>query len=328
MTKKIATPIFLLILIVVFPLALLWGRYPSVGFLDVKLLFTDPVAFAVFFNSRLPRAIAALLLGAILAATGNAFQMIFGSPLVEPGFLGVSHGAALGAAIAIVLGSTMPGLIQVSAFLFAIAALIITLLFAKSFKAGGYVLRLLLSGIAVSAFLQAGVAFVKYIADPVKELPDIVFWTMGSLSQANWIRLYQILPLTIICLVTLFAFKWRLNILALDDAQAHSLGAHPKIEKAIVILVCGAGVAAVTSLAGIVSWAGLIVPQFSRSITGSDARYSMPLCMILGALFMLFCDTISRSLLPGELPLGITTAFLGSIAFIVMLNNQKVKVVR
>jgi iron complex transport system permease protein len=307
---------------------LLAGRYPKPGFLNPGLVFSDPTAFAVVFSSRLPRLAGALLLGAVLAAAGNAFQMVFGNPLVEPGFLGVSQGAALGAALALAAGATSELAVMGAAFLLAILALAAAAFLARAFAFGGWILRVILAGFAVSSFMAAGLAMVKYSADPLRELPDIVYWTMGSLSGLGWRRLAIASVPALASLGFLYAFRWRITVLSADEAVTSSLGAKPALERAAALAVASAGVASVVAMAGVVSWIGLVIPQAARLITGSDARRSMPASIVLGALFAAVCDTLARALLPGELPLGAVTAAIGSIVFALLLLRGKVRVSR
>lgn len=307
---------------------LLAGRYPSPGFLDPRRLFSDPTAFAVVFSSRLPRLLGALLLGAMLGASGNAFQMVFGNPLVEPGFLGVSQGAALGAALALVAGAKSELAVTGAAFLLAVLALAAAASLARAFAFGGWILRVILAGLAVSSFMAAGLALVKYSADPLRELPDIVYWTMGSLSGLTWRRLAFAAAAAVPTIIFLHAFRWRVTVLSADEAVAASLGARPAMARAAVLAIASAGVAAVVAMAGVVSWVGLVIPQAARLLAGSDARRSMPASIVLGALFAAVCDTLARALLPGELPLGAVTSAIGSIAFALLLLRGKVGVAR
>lgn len=309
-------------------LCLLAGRYPRPGLTDPRLLASDPTARAVVLGSRLPRLAAALLLGAVMAAAGNAFQMVFGNPLVEPGFLGVSQGAALGAALALVAGSGSELLVALSAFALALAALAAAALLARAFPFGGWVLRLVLAGFAVSAFMSAGLALVKYAADPLRELPDIVYWTMGSLSGASWRRLGFAAVPALGSVGFLLLYRWRVTALSADEAVARSLGARPAASRALVLVVASAGVAAVVAMAGAVSWIGLVVPHAARLMFGADARRSMPASVALGACFTALCDTVARAAFPGELPLGAVTAVVGSAAFVALLARGKVPVAR
>jgi iron complex transport system permease protein len=323
-----ATALFCLGALLLLALCLLAGRYPRPGLTDPLLLLSDPTARAVVLGSRLPRLAAALILGAALAAAGNAFQMVFGNPLVEPGFLGVSQGAALGAALALVAGAASELTVTGAAFALALAALAAAALLARAFPYGGWVLRLVLAGFAVSSFMSAGIALVKYSADPLRELPDIVYWTMGSLSGVSWRRVALAAPPALGSVAFLVAYRWRVTALSSDEAVALSLGTRPALERALVLVVASAGVAAVVAMAGAVGWIGLVVPHAARLLFGADARRSMPASALLGACFAALCDTLARSVLPGELPLGAVTALIGSAAFVALLARGKVPVAR
>lgn len=317
-----------LIPLILLVLAAFAGRYPNPGLMDPRLLASDELARTILLSVRVPRVLAAALLGAVLAASGNAFQMVFSNPLVEPGFLGVSQGAAFGAALAMVLGAVGDLTVAASAFFFALAGLGASSALARRFRFGGWVLRLILAGIVVSAFFSAALAYVKYAADPLRELPDIAYWTMGGLAGMGWKRLLTVAPIALASLAVLQAAGWRLSVLSLDDPAAFSLGAQPARERGLVLAAAVAGVAVMTSVSGIVAWVGLIVPHAARLLVGADGRRSMPACMTLGAGFVLVCDALSRTLLPGELPLGVTTAFLGTAAFTALLLGRAVTVVR
>ncbi|MCX7024336.1 MAG: iron ABC transporter permease [Spirochaetes bacterium] len=304
------------------------GRYPKPGFMPISLLLSDPTARAVLFGSRLPRLIAAILLGAVLGSSGNAFQMVFANPLAEPGFLGVTQGAALGAALALVSGAQGDAAIAVSAFAVALLGLGASVRLARAFSFGGWVLRMALSGLAVSAALSAGLAIVKFGADPLKELPDIAYWTMGSLAGAGWKKTAFMAVPCIASTAFLVAYGWRITALSVDETVASSLGLRPRVERAIILVFASAGVAAAVAVAGTVTWVGLVVPHVARRLAGADARFSMPVSVLLGATFAAVCDTIARAALPGELPLGAVTALLGAGAFVAMFSKGSKELAR
>lgn len=315
-------------LIGLFILSLLFGRYPETGFISWERLNQDELARLLVFNLRLPRLLAAMALGMSLSAGGLVFQMLFGNPLVEPGFLGVSQGAAFGAALCIVFLGGSTALIQSSAAAFALAGLGLSYLLARRIRYGGWVLRLVLSGIAVSALFSAGLGVLKYMADPLHQLPEITFWLLGSLSSITWIKFLSILPAVIIGLVFLFLFRWRLNVLALNDETAFSMGAAPKRERLLLLTAAVLPTAAVISVAGMVGWVGLIMPHIARRLFGSDTRFTLPASMLLGGIFTILCDDLSRILLAGEIPLGILTSLLGATIFIVLMVSRGVHEVR
>jgi iron complex transport system permease protein len=338
-TAKAARLSFAAILLATLALYLTVGRYPGPGFMNPALLFSDETARRIFLSIRLPRALGAILLGAVLGGSGAAFQTIFGNPLVDAGFLGVSQGAAFGAALALVAGTWAPlkallsgfalnAFVSLSSFATALLALGASLALAKRFKFGGQVLRLILAGLAVSAFFSSLLAAVKYVADPLSQLPDIVFWTMGSLTAMGWQRFWTIAPVSLFSLGFLYLMRWRATLLSLDDEVSRSMGLKPELERAAIAMMAAIGVAAVTAACGIVSWIGLIVPHVARLYAGADGRNSIPLSMAGGAIFALVADGLARSLFPGELPLGIVTALLGAAAFAALLASRSTEMTR
>ncbi|MCS7060714.1 MAG: iron ABC transporter permease [Anaerolineae bacterium] len=303
-------------LVVAFSVSLLLGRYPAPGLIAPQLLAQDDLAFRLAFNLRLPRMMAAVLLGVTLGAAGAVFQVLFGNPLVEPGFLGVSQGAAFGAAFAIVFLGATAVVTQASAVLFALAGLTLSYGTARLLRYGGWTLRLVLAGIAVSALFSAGVGLLKYIADPLTQLPEITFWLLGGLAAVTWNKLLSVAPTALLGLGVLTLFRWRLNLLSLGEQTAFSLGAAPGRERLALIVAAVLPTAVMISISGMVSWVGLIVPHLARRLFQTDTRYSLPGAMLLGGLFTLLCDNAARSLLAGEIPLGILTALIGAAAFL------------
>ncbi len=295
------------------------GRYPAVPGLSPSLLRTDPLAQRLVLDLRLPRLLAAFLTGAVLAVSGLTMQMVFRNPLVEPGFLGVSQGAAFGAALAILYFSTSPWAIQASAAAFAMLGLAMTYILARKLRYGGWILRMVLAGIAVSALFSAGVGLLKYLADPLTQLPEIVFWLLGGLWATRWDNFLVILPPTLTALVLLFLARWRLNLLSLSEEAAFSLGASPGRERLALLTLAVVATAAVVSLAGMVGWVGLMIPHLARRLFSADARYALPASLLLGGTFTLLCDDIARTLVNGEVPLGILTSLLGAMAFMALL---------
>jgi iron complex transport system permease protein len=314
-----------IVLLAVTLLAVLAGRYPQAGFISPWAAVRDPLAMSLILGLRLPRVIAALILGAGLAAAGTVFQMLFANPLVEPGFLGVSQGAAFGASLSIVAFSSALWAIQLSAGICALAGLALSYLIARHFKFGGWVLRLILAGIAVSALFAAGVGLIKYTADPLSELPEITFWMLGGLWGVDWKQVTSILPISVIGLLILFGYRWRLNLLSMDDRTAFSLGLAPFRERILLLLTATVVTSAAISISGIVGWAGLIVPHISRRVLSSDGRTALPGSMVIGAIYIVVCDTTARTLLDGEIPLGVLTSLIGAGLFIVLLTRRQIR---
>jgi iron complex transport system permease protein len=313
---------------IVLIISLFVGRYPSPYFMSPSVLLEDEVARQLVLNLRLPRVLTACLLGMTLAACGTVLQMIFRNPLVEPGLLGVSQGAAFGAALSIIFLAASPLLMEGVATLFACLGLALSYALARRIRYGGWILRLILSGIAVSALFAAGVGALKYTSDPLTQLPDIVTWMLGGLWGVTWSdALYLLVPVAIgLAVVTMM--RWRLNLLSLDDDTGFSLGAAMGRERTLVLVAAVAATAAVVSVAGIVAWIGLLIPHVARRLTGADARRALPASILLGGIFALVCDNLARTLLPGEIPLGILASFFGAVLFMAMMVSNNVRVQR
>ncbi len=314
------------ILLAVFLFSVFLGRYPQVGLLSPGQITSDPIAERLVLNLRLPRILAAVLIGMSLAAAGLVFQMIFANPLVEPGLLGVSQASAFGASVAIVFFGGLAWLVQASAVIFGIVGLALSYLMARRLRYGGWVLRLLLSGIAISAFFSAGVGLLKYLADPLRQLPEITFWLLGGLWATGWAQLLSVIPLILTGLLCIFLMRWRLNILALEDDVSYALGVSASRERLGILLAAVAVTAASISISGLIGWAGLIVPHLARRLFGADARSSIPATLLLGAIFMVICDDLGRTLLAGEIPLGILTSLIGAVAFLMLMTRPMFRV--
>jgi iron complex transport system permease protein len=306
--------------------SLFLGRYPVPGIISFDTLKNDRLAQSIVLNLRLPRLLMAILLGMALSASGTVFQMIFSNPLVEPGFLGVSQGAAFGAAFSIIFFGHITWAVQGSAALFAFIGLILSYSLARRVRFGGWTLRLILSGIAISALFSAGLGVLKYLADPLSQLQEITFWLLGGLWSVTWNDLKSVFFIVILTLYILYRMRWRLNLLALSDETAFSLGVAPGRERALLLFAATAATAAVISVSGMVSWVGLIVPHLARRLLGADTRYSLPASMLAGGLFVLVCDSMARTLFAGEIPLGIITSLIGAAAFIGMMMSRGIRV--
>lgn len=311
------------ILVLCAALAILLGRYPAPGFTNPFSLGTDTLGRSIILNLRLPRILAAIFLGMALGGAGFVFQQSFSNPLVEPGFLGVSPGAAFGSALAILLFSGHTLTIQAFAIAFSFGGLLLSLLLARFMPNSNYKLNLIFSGIIVSALFSSGLGIIKYVADPLSQLPEITFWLLGGLWSAAWYRILPVFPPVLISLLLLFIFRWRINLLGLDDQVAFTSGFNVKVEKPLFLFIAVIGVALLTSISGIVNWVGLIVPIISRAVFGGNARYTLPASMINGAIFVLVCDTLARTLFAGEIPLGVLTALLGSLTFLAVVVLRK-----
>ena len=304
------------------------GRYPRAGITWPTEFIDDPLGMRLLLGLRLPRVIAGVLLGAGLGGAGAVMQMLFGNPLVEPGMIGVSQGAGFGAVLAIVAGAGAAWQIQISATICALIGLAIAYQVARRLRFGGWVLRLILSGLAVSALFSAGIGLLKFVADPLNELPEITFWLLGGIWNTNWPGLLRMAPGVIVGIAVVLAGRRRLNLLTLHDRISFSLGADPDRERLLFLTAATVPVAILVAYAGIISWVGLLIPHAARRIFRADAVISVPASMLMGAAFVLVADTFARTVVSGEIPLGIVTAFFGAIGFIALLLTHNIRMTK
>jgi iron complex transport system permease protein len=273
----------------------------------------------ILFRIRLPRLLLALFAGAALAVSGASLQALFKNPLVFEFSLGISYGAAFGAALSLVfLGRKLPA--QAGAFVFAIAAVLAVLAIAG--RSASQVVTILLSGVIVSALFQALLSMVEFLANPYA-LQSLVFWLMGSLGQATWSDLAVSLPTIGIGVTVLILFRWRLNVLSLGDDEARALGVNVGLDKVVVIGLAALTTAAATAVTGVISWIGLIVPHLVRMAVGADNRKVVPLSASFGASLLLVADDIARGAASFEIPIGILTSLVGIPFFIVLLKKSR-----
>lgn len=326
--KEIIIVLILIFLpIVLFFTSFLLGRYP-ISPIDVIKTILCPIfpqlqvsqtITTIVFEIRLPRIIAAIVVGAALAIAGAAFQSIFQNPLVSSDLLGVSNGAGFGAALAILISGTNL-VTQVLAFFFGMISVSITYLISRAYKAGG-ILVLVLSGVAISAFFSALISGIKFIADPDDKLPEIVYWLMGSLASVNLDKLLMIIVPLIIGFAILLLLRWQMNILAMGDEEAQSLGLNPSKVRLLIIIACTLLTSAAVSISGIIGWIGLIIPHVARILVGPNNKILIPASLSLGASFLLFVDNISRAWISVEIPIGILTAIIGVPIFLYLLKQ-------
>lgn len=278
----------------------------------------DPLLATVFWNVRLPRVVAAVVVGGALAAAGATFQGLFRNPLVSPDLLGVSVGASLGAVLGIFL--SLPFLfIQGLAFAFGLAAVSLVYIVGGMIKARDPALTLVLVGIAVQALIGAGISLLKILADPYDQLPAITYWLLGSMTAITRTEVLSILPAVIIGIVPMVLLRWRMNVMTLGEDEARSLGVDTRVVR--LVLVAGATLvtAATVSVTGVVGWVGLIIPHIARMLVGPDFRRLLPASIICGSAFLLVVDMLARSIASIEIPLGILTAAVGAPFFLWLL---------
>jgi iron complex transport system permease protein len=273
---------------------------------------------AVVLQVRAPRLFAALIVGAALAAAGAAYQNLFKNPLVSPDILGVSAGCALGAGVAILF--SLPAIaIQGLAFAGGIAAVALVVAVGSRVGRRDPILTLILTGVVVGSLFGAGIALVKSVADPYNQLPAITFWLLGSFGGALPKDLAVALPAVAAGLAPLWLLRWRIDLLALSEDEARSLGVDVAKLRLLVIACATLATASAVALAGVIGWVGLVIPHAARLLVGAGFARVMPLSLVLGAAFMLAVDTLCRTVAATEIPPGVATAFVGTPVFIALL---------
>ena len=323
--------VFLLaVLMVCIVLAACVGKYPVSPAESLQIMLRaltgktggpDDMTWNVVLGLRVPRILASVVVGGALSMSGAAYQGIFKNPLVSPDFLGVSSGACIGAAVAILM-SLSASYISVFAFVFGIAAVLITVAIPAMMGNRSNVM-LVLSGIIVGTAMSSILGFIKYIADPNTQLASITYWTMGSFSYITLADLFAVLPIIAIPCVILLMMAWWIDVLSMGEDEARSLGARVGLIRGITIICATLLTASSVCIAGTISWVGLIVPHFGRMMVGPSNRKLLPMCGLLGGLFMLAVDTLTRTIGTTEMPVSILTGVLGAPIFCWLLFRQR-----
>jgi iron complex transport system permease protein len=279
-------------------------------------------AEVVIWNIRLPRVLAAMLVGAALAAAGASYQVLFRNPLVSPDILGVSSGAALGAVCGIFLSLPVIA-IQGMAFLGGILAVGLVIMVASAVRGVDKTLVLVLTGVVMGALAGAATSLLKVMADPYDQLPAITLWLLGSLASTTRADLGPVLPAVLLGLVPIVLFRCRINLLSLGDDEARALGVDAFRLRLRVISAATLVTASVVAIAGVVGWVGLVIPHIARMLVGPSFAILLPAAAIRGAGYLLLVDTLCRTLGTVEIPLGILTAVLGAPCFLYLLGRAR-----
>ena len=299
---------------------ILLSRIPFLGGL-ISETWT-PVQEAVVIAIRLPRVLTGAIVGAALAVAGCAMQGLFRNPMASPYILGVSSGAAFGAALAIVLGVSIGGFgIPAAAFIFATVA-VFTAYYVALDRGKVSVATLLLAGIAMAALFSAMVSFINYVAG--EKLSAVVFWIMGGLWASDWSKFLIALPLILPGVLGIFLFSKDLNLMLLGEETAVNLGVNIEGVKKIILALSALVTAAAVCISGVIGFVGLIIPHIVRIFVGSDHKVLIPASCLVGAIFLILADTIARTLIhPTELPVGLVTALFGAPFFLFLLRRKK-----
>jgi iron complex transport system permease protein len=320
------------VLVTIALVSMLLGQYPIdfttlVGYIDFKLFGGDSndtyaLLDNIILQIRLPRILLAILIGASLATSGAAFQAMFVNPLVSPGILGVLAGAAFGAALGMLI-SEQWYIVQALAFIFGFIAVGLAVLIGSMVTNSRSTIMLVLGGVISGSLFTALLSVVKYVADPYSTLPAIVYWLMGSLTMAD---LHGVLLISIPMLLGIFGMIMMgkyFDILSLGDEEAKALGINVAMVRAAAIILATLTSSLSVVMAGMIGWVGLIIPHIIRMAIGPSHRLLMPLSAIIGAIFLLLADSISRLAFSVEIPLGIITSLIGIPIFIIVLKNAR-----
>ncbi|MDD5014399.1 MAG: iron ABC transporter permease [Atribacterota bacterium] len=320
----------LILLLVISGVSLAVGRYTVPFDNTFRIVFSkvftidrtwDNIQEAVVMNLRLPRTIAAIIIGAALALSGATYQSIFKNPMVSPDLLGVSSGASVGAAAAILMNAGS-AIIQLGAFAGGLIAVTITVMIPRLIRNESTTV-LVLSGIVIGSLMSSIMSIIKFVADTDSQLAEITYWLMGSFAKINFNSMLPIFPTILLPMVVILLMRYRLNVLSLGDNEAKSLGINLRTTRGIFILSSTLITASCVCLSGTIGWVGLIIPHTARMTIGSDNKKMLPIAMIFGGIFMLVIDILCRTITSAELRLGILTGVIGAPFFIFILFKQR-----
>lgn len=281
-----------------------------------------PPAFElIVLNVRLPRIVAAVLVGGALAAAGAAYQNLFRNPIVSPDILGVSAGAGFGASLGVILnvGSTA---IQGAAFTGGLTAVVLVFVIGQTINRHSLII-LVLVGVVIAAFFQAMISVLKIVADPIDVLPVITFWLLGGLNKISPTDLPVAGSVIALSLAVLYALRWQINVMSVGADEARTLGINVTATRLVLVIAATLMTASAVSIAGIVGWVGLVVPHIARTLVGPGFDRLLPVAALCGAILLLAVDDISRAAGTMEIPLGITTSVIGAPLFLALLLRAR-----
>jgi len=307
------------------------GLTPQAVLLDIadRLPFVDVDSGlstrqqAILWNIRMPRVVLGVLVGAMLAVAGAAYQGVFRNPLADPYLLGVSSGAGLGATLAIVVGGAA-GFAGVPVAAFAGGLLAVGATYALGRSVGGVrsEVVIILAGVAVAAFANAIQTFFMQLHDDT--LRQVYSWMLGRLSTDGWSDVVVVLPYVVVAVAVIALHRRTLDVMAVGDVEAASLGIHPARVRLLLVCVATLGTAAVVSASGLIGFVGIVVPHAVRLLVGPGHRMLLPLSLMVGATFLVLADVLARSVMsPSELPIGVVTAAIGAPFFLVVLRRSR-----
>lgn len=318
------------LLVVTFFVSFVLGRYSGISIGNVFKILINQV-FKVFDETweardvivvtklRLPRILASILVGAALAMSGAAYQALFSNPMASSDTLGVSSGSGLGACLGILLGWSSAW-ISASAFLIGVIAVLFTLFVSLLVSRGkNTTVFLVLIGMVISSFLSAIISIIKYVADPENQLPEITYWLMGTFSSTDMKEVLIFFVLFLLGTVPLFLISWRMNLLSLSTYEARSLGEKVNVLRVTCVICATLLTAASVAISGGIGWVGLVIPHIVRIVVGNDFRRILPASALMGGVYLLVMDDLSRCMFASEIPIGILTSVVGVPVFFVIL---------
>lgn len=301
----------------------IWWIGEHIGIHSTEPAFMTGSEDTVVWLVRMPRIIAAILVGGALSVSGATYQGLFRNPMVSPDILGASAGASVGACFMMLMNQNAV-MIQIGAFVMGIFAVALSYFLSKAIGRGtNMVLLLVLCGMTVNTLFQAFVSIIKYLADTESQLPEMTYWLMGSIAKVSYKDLLFFLIPFLIGVIPILALRWKLNVLSFGEDEAKAMGVNVSSVRVVCIICATLLTAAVVSIAGTIGWVGLMIPHLVRFITGPNNKTLIPMSLFTGALFMLVIDDFCRALLAYEIPLGVLTSLLGAPFFIFILFKRK-----
>lgn len=277
----------------------------------------------ILWEIRTPRVVLGAIVGAMLAIAGATYQGVFRNALADPYLLGVSGGAGLGATLAVVVGGSIGGaLVPPAAFAGGLIAVAATYTLGRSVGAGRSEVVIILAGVAVAAFASAIQTFFMQRHDDT--LRQVYSWMLGRLTTDGWSQVRSVLPYVVVAVVVIALYRRTLDVMAVGDVEASSLGIVPTRVRLLLICVATLGTAAVVSVSGLIGFVGIVIPHAVRMVIGPGHRLLVPVSLLIGAAFLVLTDIVARTALaPSELPIGVVTAALGAPFFLMVLRRSK-----
>ena len=317
---------FFLLLLFGIVIAVCVGKYSVTPLESLRIILglsgdSSEMTINVVRRLRIPRILASVLVGAALSVSGAVYQGVFKNPLVSPDYLGISSGACIGAAIRI-LFSLNTAYISLFAFIGGVVAMLMTMSLPVLWRNTANIM-LVLSGVIVGAAMSSVLGFIKYLADPESQLASIIYWTMGSFSYVTSKELLIIFPVMTLPMIVLLGISWWIDVLSMGENDARTLGANVVLVRGISLGCATLLTAASVCIAGTIGWIGLIIPHIGRLLAGPSNRRLLPLAAVMGGLFLLLVDTLTRTVGVSEMPVSILTGALGVPFYCWLLYKQR-----